>query len=428
MDSDSWLKLLFLILFLSLSAFASAAETAFTSLNRLRLRHLLDSGERKAQAVKALLEHPSTFLSTVLVINSLSIVGAAVLATLLTVKHLSWEWGWAVEVVGMGLVVLIFCEVAPKTIASYKAETIALSLARPLALLALLLKPLVALLGLLIGALSPLFGKGFGVLPLVTEEELRTLVSVSEEEGIIQEGERDMIDGIFDLEETVVHEIMVPRIDIVAVAVDASLKDVVDLALSLGYSRIPVYKENLDNIIGILYAKDLLRFLRNPGSSFEVEHLLHAAHFVPESKRIDELLREFQQSRVHMAIVVDEYGGTAGLVTLEDLLEEIVGEIRDEYDHEESTVERISENEAVIDGRASIDELNELFDVDVDAEEFDTVGGFVYHLLGRIPNVGDEMRVEDLSLCVLMTSGKRVKKVRVVKGIPCPEEQRATGT
>ena len=181
-------------------------------------------------------------------------------------------------------------------------------------------------------------------------------------------------------------------------------------------------------MVGILYAKDLLRFLRTADSRFEIEQLLHAAHFVPESKRVDELLHEFQQSRVHMAIVVDEYGGTAGLVTLEDLLEEIVGEIVDEYDHEESTIEHISDHEAIIDGRASIDELNELFDVEVDGEEFDTVGGFVYHLLGRIPNVGDEMHVGDLNLCVLMTSGKRVKKVRVVRGVDCPEEQRAAGT
>jgi CBS domain containing-hemolysin-like protein len=248
------------------------------------------------------------------------------------------------------------------------------------------------------------------------EEELAILDEIGEGEGEIEESEKEMIRGILGLEETSAHEIMVPRTDIVAVDVDAPLAEAIDLVLERGYSRIPLYQDTIDNIVGIIYAKDLLRYTRDEESQVSLLDIARPPYFIPESKKIGELLRELQEKKVHIAIVVDEYGGVSGLVTIEDLLEEIVGEIEDEYDIEEPKVEWLSEAEAIVDAKLSIDDLNELFGLSLEGEGFDTVGGFVYSQLGRIPAVNDTLEVEGLTISVLSTLGRRIKKVKVKKG------------
>ncbi|MBI2864885.1 MAG: HlyC/CorC family transporter [Chloroflexi bacterium] len=415
METDSYLLIGITLLCLIVAAAASVAETALMTISRVRVRHLIEEGLTKAQAIEKLLSQPTTVLSTIVIVNSIAIIGAASLATYFSLKYLPADWSLVVAVVATSLVVLVFCEVIPKTFAVQNPERSAMLVAGPVRVLSLVLSPLIGLLGLMTNAVLSLIGAPRVQAPLVSEEELKLYVNSWEEQGIIEEEEKEMIDSIIELEDTAVREIMVPRIDIVAVDTDATLPEAVKLVIQRGYSRIPLYEESIDNIVGVVYAKDLLRFLIDSVEIASLREVARPAQFVPETKKVDELLRELQQKRIHLAIVVDEYGGTAGLVTIEDLVEEIVGEIQDEYDSEEAEIEKVSDLEAILHSKASISELEDLFGNSVEADDFDTVGGFVYNQLGKIPSPGDEIRVDDLTLTVLSTVGRRIKQVRVVK-------------
>lgn len=256
----------------------------------------------------------------------------------------------------------------------------------------------------------------------VLEQTLEQMVDASEKAGLIESGEHDMISGIIRLDRTLVREIMVPRIDMIAVSAEASLQDALDVVIEGAHSRVPIYEDSIDHIIGLLYAKDLLRILRDDKREVPLRSLLRPAHFVPESKRLDELLQELQSTKVHMAIVVDEYGGTAGLVTIEDVLEEIVGEIQDEYDlGEEPLVERVNDQESIFDARVKPEEVNQILKVDL-PDESDTLGGLVYQRLGKIPKVGDRVEVDGATVAVLSVVGRRIKKVRVTRKTPLENE------
>jgi CBS domain containing-hemolysin-like protein len=253
----------------------------------------------------------------------------------------------------------------------------------------------------------------------MTAEELKLIVERGGEQGILEAEEEQMINAVIELGDRRLHEVMVPRIAIVALPVSATLDEAIDLIVEEGHSRVPVYEESIDGVLGIIYAKDLLPVLK-VGSNARptVRSLLRAPLFVPESMSIDDLLHEFQRRKVHIAIVLDEYGGTAGLLTIEDLLEEIVGEIQDEYDVEEPMIVRLSPDEARIDGRVDVDELTEIFDIPIaleDADEYDTVGGLIFHRLGKVPRPGDEVRLNGLKLTVETTDGRRVGKVLAVR-------------
>jgi magnesium and cobalt exporter, CNNM family len=275
------------------------------------------------------------------------------------------------------------------------------------------------MLTVIANGLIRLFGAKPGVrTPFVTEDELRLMVEVSEEEGVVEEEERAMIDNIFELNDTTVREVMVPRIDIVAIRADATVAEATRMVLEGGQSRVPVYEETLDEIVGLLYAKDLLRAMAAGQPSRPVRELVRKPYFVPETKRLDDLLRELQKQRVHLAIVVDEYGAVAGLVTIEDLVEEIIGDIQDEYDTEEQLFERVGENEFIVDAKISVGDFSELVGRELPEGEYDTLGGFVYAQLDKIPTIGDTIRFEDLTITVLDTKGRRVRKVKVVRHSP----------
>ncbi|MCH7996565.1 MAG: HlyC/CorC family transporter [Chloroflexi bacterium] len=248
------------------------------------------------------------------------------------------------------------------------------------------------------------------------------LVDTEGHEQILEEDESQMVRSIIALDETMAREIMVPRIDVVALDVNTSLSDVVRTIIERGFSRIPIYEDTIDNIVGVLYAKDILRLWGQPDDKLDIRKIARTPHFIPETKRIDELLQEFRDKRVHMAIVVDEYGGVAGLVSLEDLVEEIVGEIEDEFDTGEPQIETISPTEVIMDAGVSIDLLNETLSLDIQGEDFDSIGGFIFDRLGKIPSPGDEIRADGFVVSVLSTTGRRIRKVKIVK-VSTPEGQ-----
>jgi CBS domain containing-hemolysin-like protein len=260
---------------------------------------------------------------------------------------------------------------------------------------------------------APLAGRQ---LPFVTEEEIKTMVDAGEEGGVLEEDEKEMIYSIFEFGETLAREIMVPRIDVLALDVDTPVPEAVEAALAAGHSRIPVYQDNIDNLLGLLYAKDLLRVWKEGGQGNGLRALLRPAFFVPETKKVDELLAELQQKRIHLAVVVDEYGGTAGIVTMEDIVEEIVGEIRDEYDvNEESLFELVAEGEYIFDARIDLDEVNELLGLDLPSTESDSLGGYIYGQLGHVPAPGEKARGARVEFEVLTVTGRRIRKVRALR-------------
>ncbi|HEV2579915.1 MAG TPA: hemolysin family protein, partial [Ktedonobacteraceae bacterium] len=344
-DGQAWLELFIMIVALILCGTASAAETALTSISRIKLKNMVEEGDQKAIQIEKLISQPNTFLSTILVVNSVAVIVASSMATVLGLRF-SQTFGELLATVFSSLIVLIFCEITPKTAAVQNPLRVARAMVNPVRGAAWLLHPLVASLSAITNFLVRIMGgqmihRG----PFVTEEELRLLVTVGEEEGVLEEEETEMIHSIFEFADTTVREVMIPRIDMVTLESDATVDQAVDLALQGGFSRIPVFEETIDNVIGILYTKDMLRQLREGHNQLPIRELVRPAYFVPETKKLDDLLREIRQKRTHLAIVIDEYGSVSGLVTIEDLMEEIVGDIRDEYDIEENLYEKISPDE-----------------------------------------------------------------------------------
>ncbi len=414
-DAQAWLQLTVLVVSLFLCALASAAETSLTSLSRIKLKNLVEEGDAKGIEIEHLLANPNRFLSTILIVNSVAVIVASSMATVLALRF-STSLGEILSTVLISLVVLIFCEITPKTAAVQNPLRWAKVFVRPVRDAAWVLYPLVWSLGAITNSLVRLMGgqvKHGG--PFVTEEELRLLVTVGEEEGVLEEDETEMIHSIFEFADTTVREVMIPRIDMVTLESDATVDAAVDVALQGGFSRIPVYKESIDDVIGVLYTKDMLKQLREDHNALSISSLVRSAYFVPETKKLDDLLREMQQKHVHMVIVVDEYGSVAGLVTIEDLVEEIVGDIQDEYDREERLYEQINENEYIFSAKISIDEFNDLMDMHLDDTDYETLGGFLYAQLDKIPNIGDTVTFNDLDFTVLTTRGRRITQVKVVR-------------
>ncbi len=436
--------LLFLLVLTLFEAFFVAAEIALVSIRRSRVEQLVDEGRPGAKRVRRLLEDPGRFLAVCqLGLTFIGFLASAFAAVSLadglagTLESAGMDRGTAdgvallVVTVILALFTIVFAELVPKSIALAYNERFALVLSGPLDLLGRLLGPVVAMLTGVTRWVARRFGAEVTAEAQISAEELRLIVERGGEQGILEAEEEQMINAVIELGERRLHEVMVPRIAIVALPATASFDDAIDTVIAEGHSRVPVYEASVDEVVGILYAKDLLPFLKSSADERpNLRTLLRTPVFVPESMSIDDLLHEFQRRKVHIAIVLDEYGGTAGLVTIEDLLEEIVGEIQDEYDVEEPLVERIDDDRVRVDGRASIDDLLEIWDLRVqleDEDEYDTVGGLVYHRVGGIPSPGDEVRVDGLRLTVESTDGRRVGKVLVVREPAVDDEAAAEG-
>ena len=417
--SGSSLTYVVLALLLLCSAAFSAAETALLAANRLRLQQLEEAGDRRARTARRLLEEPGRLLTTLLVADNIINVVATVLATSVLIAVFGVERGVIYAAAGIVIVLLVVGEIIPKRLAARYADGLALAVARPLAAFGAVLSPVVRLLSA-VGAfvIRPLGGRVNLASPMVTEEEIRELVKVGEEEGVIQEDEREMIHSIFEFGDTVAREVMVPRIDMVCVADTDTVGDALRVIRAEQHSRLPVYHGTIDQIVGIVHVKDLLTALQDGREHASVTEAARPAYFIPESKPLDNLLREMRRRKAQMAIVVDEYGGTSGLVTTEDLLEEIVGPILDEYDVEEKLLEVVNESVALIDGRASLEEVNEALRIDLPVGEVDTIGGFIYSVLGHVPAQGESVTYDGVELFVERLEGHRVARVRLTRRVP----------
>jgi CBS domain containing-hemolysin-like protein len=392
---------------------ASSAQAALVYIDRARLRHMLEEGTPRAHALSRLLDEPSSSLATILFVYTLALGLASAVAFWIDLDVWYSIAPWlAIVLAIVELGVLLLAQFLGRVFAVARPENVALAFVRPVEILNRILFPILVPLNALEHGLRRVFGVARGMTPADAEERLRHLV---EGNADLEEDEREMIASVIELGEQPVREVMVPRIDIVAGAAASTVREVLDRIIDSGHSRIPIFDDTIDNIVGVIYAKDLLRHLRDGAQDAPVRPLAREPSFVPETKKVDELLHEMQKTRVHVAIVVDEYGGTAGLITIEDLIEEIVGEIQDEYDVEEAMIEEVSDSEAVFDARVSIRDVNDTLDLDIDDEDFDTLGGLLYHELGKVPNAGDEVRVDGALVTVLTTTGRRVRKVRVTK-------------
>ena len=426
MSNSDWLILAGIILLLFTSAVLAMAETSFVRINRIRAMTLQEEGRRGADKLLKLLEQPETALNLVLLLVLICQLTAATLVGVLVERKLGGYGllaGTAIEIVAF----FVFAEVAPKTYAIQHTESAALRLSGLLYALTRI-PPLRVISRILIGMANIVLpGKGLKKGPYTTEEEIRTMADVAAEEEVIEREERRLIHSIFEFGDTVVREVMVPRPDMVGVEADALVDEALEKAIGAGYSRLPAYGEGPDDILGLLYLKDIIRRKREAGGAEEtVRELVRPAVFVPEQKRVAELLREMQQDKFHMAIVIDEYGGTAGLVTLEDLLEEIVGEIVDEYDVEVPRVERLPDGGLRVAGGTPIDEVNELLEIELPETDWDTVGGLMFNLLGHVPEEGETIDFQGLEFRAERVQRRRILTVRITPRESEPAESAAT--
>jgi len=409
-DNLTALGLVGLVGLVLLSALLTGAEAAFFSLGRARLRRLAEQQGSEAASLAPLLQQPHDLLVTLLVGITVINIGASALAAAVA-ERLFGPAGLAVAIVGMIVLLSVFGEVLPMTLAVEHPERFSAWVSRPVAWLSALLAPVRVILGsftvLTLRVIGSERARGG---PEISEEELRTMVDVGTREGVVERTEREMIHRVFELEDTLVREVMVPRPDMFCLDVATPRERVLDLLRENLLSRVPVFEGTIDQIVGVLYTKDLLPHLRGLPADFDLRAHLHPPYFVPESKRADALLREFQAKRLHLAIVVDEYGGTAGLVALEDLLEELVGEIRDEFDEEERLIHPVGHGAFRVSGKLPIDQLNTATGLSVSNEAYDTVGGWVLDLFGRIPHKGEKTEAPDVAVTV-----EKVERMRVVE-------------
>jgi len=431
--SDVLLQLLVVLALVAIESVFVAAEIALVTLRHSRIDQLVDEGHRGARRVQHLVKDPGRFLAVaqigVTFVGFLASAYAAVnlakeladvIAGVDALKSLSGGLAVLIVTILLAAFTIVFGELVPKTLALAYPDRVALTLAGPLDVMGHVFAPVVNMLTWLTRRITGGFGADVARQAQINTEELKLIVERGGETGILEAEEEQMISAVIELGGRRIHEVMVPRTDMTALPVTATMDEVIDTFISEGHSRIPVYKKTMDEIVGVLYAKDLLPFLKAGGPKPDLRKLLRAPLFAPESMSIDDLLHKLQGRRVHLAIVLDEYGGTAGMVTIEDLLEEIVGDIQDEYDTEEPLTVRLSDDEVRIDGRASVDDMAELFDIELgdleDAEEYDTVGGLIYHRIGGVPKPGDKVEIKEygLTLTVEVTDGHRVGKVLAV--------------
>ncbi|MEA1940495.1 MAG: hemolysin family protein, partial [Candidatus Caldatribacteriota bacterium] len=374
----------------------------------------------QVESIIKLLDDPRKTLITILIGNMFVNIAASSLATYVAIKMFG-NIGIGIASGVMILLILIFGEVVPKSLAISNAEKISKNVAKPIEIISYFLFPFIKFFKILIDTIY--FFPGINKSKRkreITEEDLISLINVGGDEGVIEKEEKEMIKNIFEFGDTTVKEVMIPRVDMFCETSDTKLKSITKTIKKSGHSRIPIYEGTIDNIIGILYVKDLLAIyskLFKKEEEFDIKKIIRKVYFVPENKKIDELLNIFQRDKIQIAIALDEYSGTAGLVTLEDVVEEIVGEIIDEYDKEIKLVERINKNTIIVDGIISVDEINEILNIKIPEEDFETLGGFIYDLIGRVPKEKEKIEYNNIEMQIERIIKNRIKRVKIVKNI-----------
>lgn len=417
MESYHIIYLVIFILCIGMAAFFAGSETAFIALQKLRLRHLLSKGEEDADKIASVIANPSRFLSTVLVGVNLTETAAAALGTLLIVALWGEKLGAIIAIVLVAVITLIFAELVPKTISANNPERIARLYARPVSWIAWLLSPVVTALSWI----SNIFTRAAGGTPishsLVSEEELRTAIDVGTEEGVVEKGEAEMLHNVFEFGDTRVSEVITPRPDIVAVEQGTRICDFLAIYAEKPYSRFPVYEGSLDNITGIISIKDLV-IAQAKGTINEnstVDELIRPALFVPETKKVRELFTEMRKGGAQLAVVVDEFGVTSGIVSMDRIVEEIVGSLRDELAAEDTEYEAIDEHTYLIEGSMRISEVNEKLEVNIPEGDYETIAGFALYILGHIPHEGEPFKYGNLKFTIAELESKRIGKIMLTR-------------
>jgi CBS domain containing-hemolysin-like protein len=411
-ESIMYLELFSFFILIFLSAFFSGSETAFMSVNRVKIKEKVQRGDEHAEKVDKLLQNQTRLLTTILIGNNLVNIAASSIATALSIE-LFGSKGVGIATGVVTLLILIFGEITPKSLGNNRASDYAKAAAVPLYYLEIILSPFIYLFTKIVN----LFVKDKNLISsaFLSEEEIRRFVNVSQREGVIKETEQEMIQSVFDFDDTLVKEIMIPRIDMVCIEKNASLTELIKLGVEKGHSRIPVFEESIDNIIGLIYIKDLLELILAEKKEVDIEKFVKPIYFIPEGKPINQLLSEMKDRKEHMAIVVDEYGGTSGLITIEDLLEEIVGDIQDEFDLEKSYIEVIDDNKLLLDGRVDIEEINKyLKEPLAESDDYETVSGLVLYYLNRLPVQGEKLKLENVTFIIESIVDNRIRKIKLI--------------
>ena len=421
MDSSDVTQLIILLILLGLSAFFSSAETALTTVNKIHIRSLAEDGNKRAKTVLKITDDSGKMLSAILIGNNIVNLSAASLTT-----SLAYSFGGSMVAIASGILtvlILLFGEITPKTMATIHAEKMALIYAPIISIFMKVMTPVIFIInGLSIGVLFLLRVDPNAKNDLMTETELRTIVDVSHEDGVIESDEREMIYNVFDLGDAKAKDVMVPRVHVTFADVNSTYEELLDIFREDKFTRLPIFEDTTDNVVGTINMKDLL--LYDNTKEFHIRDILREAYFTYEYKSISELLVEMRQASFNIAIVLDEYGETAGLITLEDILEEIVGEIHDEYDeNEEDFVQEVTEREYIIEGSMNLDDLNDRLDLDLNSEEYDSLGGFIIERLDRLPEAGDSIVTEEgIRMVVEKLDKNRIEKVHVYLPEPVMEE------
>ncbi|HGM3326634.1 TPA: HlyC/CorC family transporter [Clostridioides difficile] len=410
---NNLIQIIFLIVLLIGSAFFSASETALMSLSKIRIRYMQDEGVKGAKLVSSLIENPNKLLSSILVGNNVVNIAATSISTSLFIG-LMGEKGVALATAVMTVLVLIFGEITPKTIAANNSEKVSLLVSKPIKAIIFILRPIVWIFNIITNIIFKLFGiTNKGSKSFITEEELKTMVNVSHEEGVLEMEEREIINNVFEFGDMQAKNAMVQRIDMVAIDMEDSYDEIIQVFKTEKLSRMPVYEETIDDIVGILNIKDIIFLSDEEIESFDIKNYMREPFFTYEFKKITQLLEEMKLEKSQMAIVVDEYGGTSGLLTIEDLVEVIVGDIEDEYDEEEDEIQVIKEDEYIVDGSTKIGDVNELIGVNLESEEFDSIGGFIIGHLSRLPEENEVIEVDNIRFCIESIEKNRIKKIRI---------------
>ena len=402
-----------LVVLLLGSGFFSASETSLMSLSKIRIRYMEDEGVKGAKLVGSLIEKSSDLLSSILVGNNIVNIAATSVSTSLFI-NIFGDGGVAIATAVMTVLVLVFGEITPKTIAANSPEKVAVVVSKPISIIMKITKPIVWVFNLLTGIIFKIMGiDNDGVKPFITEEELKAMVNVSHEEGVLEMEEREIINNVFQFGDMQAKEAMIQRLDMVAIDIEDSYDEIIELFKSEKLSRLPVYQESIDDIVGILNIKDIIFLSDEEIENFDIKDYVLEAFFTYEFKKITQLLEEMKKEKTQMAIVVDEYGGTAGLLTIEDLVEVIVGDIDDEYDEEEEEIVKINDNEYLVEGSTKISDVNEQLGINLESEEFDSIGGFIIGYLKRIPEENEIIEVEDVKFKVESIDKNRINKIRI---------------